>query len=78
MAFDILPRFSDRFPKLRRGHGTTHPYERIDNETGAVTRKACPCIAEGCKGPMDKKSRETHYDHAANVEDWKAERKIYS
>lgn len=76
MAFEILPRFDDRFPRLRRGHGTTHPYER--STEFAVTRKACPCVAAGCKGPMDKKSREQHFDKAANIADWKAERKIYS
>lgn len=78
MAFAILPRFEDRFPKLRRGHGTTHPYNRVDEETDITTRLANPCNAAGCKGPSDKKSREQHFDREANIADWKAERKIYS
>lgn len=57
------------FPRVRRGHGTTHPQTRFVD--GAKLRNACPCVLETC---VLNGGREKHIDPEANVKDWKAER----
>jgi hypothetical protein len=74
MVVTYLPRVEDYFPKLRRGHGTTHRFSRTTVENGQtiVLRKANPCVASSCKG--DTKSKDTHFDKGANIADWLEER----
>lgn len=70
------PDIHDFFPKVRRGHGTTHPYARVKD--GVTVRKACRCVAETCsllrRQDGEKVKGEPHEDPAANAADWKQER----
>lgn len=65
------PTRDEHFPKLRRGHGTTHPQARTDKD-GQLIRNACACVAEGCavRGNVGQE----HWNAEANVQDWMAER----
>lgn len=68
--FETLPRWDDHFPKLRRGHGSTHTQPRF-NAAGEKTRNSNPCVADGCKGSYSDGSKKTHVDQGANITDWK-------
>lgn len=85
MSVTYRPDISDYFPKTRRGHGTTHPTARFD-KAGKLVRNAAPCVNETCAlnrtqrndedGNKKSKQRgEAHSDVAANVLDWKSERR---
>jgi hypothetical protein len=71
MSLVLIPRFDDHFPKLRRGHGSTHTKPRFDSETGVKLRNSNPCVHDGCKGAFDVKCLMNHIDQAANIDDWK-------
>jgi hypothetical protein len=73
----VRPDFLDRFPRTRRGHGTTHPHPTVRHgktNSGKV-RKACPCVQSSCELNM-RKGGETHSAHDSNVDDWREEHGI--
>lgn len=75
-----MPRPLSFFPTTRRGHGSTHPKDKVDDKTGQTVRKAMPCVNPACsllrrQDDSGKTVRgEAHDDQYANVQDWKAER----
>jgi hypothetical protein len=71
------PDIHDFFPKTRRGHGSTHPQDRVrDNVT---VRSGCRCVNPACSllRRQDESGKsvkgEAHDDPKANVEEWKAD-----
>jgi hypothetical protein len=58
------PDIHDFFPKLRRGHGSTH---------GKCVNSACSTHRRQAENGATVKG-EPHLDPKANVEDWKEER----
>lgn len=71
------PDIHDFFPKLRRGHGTTHPSARMKD--GDQVREGNVCVNDACslkrrQTRSDEKVKgEMHIDPAANAGDWKEE-----
>lgn len=79
MSTDYRPNIHDFFPQLRRGHGTSHPHDRVKD--GRLTRTGNPCVNESCslrRSPAregEKRRGEAHLDPAANVKEWKEARR---
>lgn len=81
MSESYHPNMHDFFPKVRRGHGTTHPDIRT-NKKGVQVRNACPCVNAACSllrhANHDGERRgEPHLDPAMNVREWKEERRFH-
>ncbi len=72
ITFNPLPRRDSYFPRLRRGHGTTHPEARFDKD-GQEIRQMTACVEVTCQLNMPK-SKNQHHDTAANLRDWCKER----
>lgn len=68
-----LPRRDDHFPKLRRGHGTTHPTPRYRENGTVKVREMTECVDPTCSMFMPK-SKNLHIDKSANLRDWCEER----
>lgn len=72
--FDYLPRRDDFFPRTKRGHGTTHPRHRFDQD-GIKVRDGNPCVDPTCSLHAPK-SKNLHRDKTANLEQWCDEHKL--
>lgn len=69
------PDIHDFFPKTRRGHGSTHPHDRVRD--GVTMRSGCLCVNPACSllRRQDEHGKttkgEAHIDPAANAAEWK-------
>jgi hypothetical protein len=68
------PSLLDHVPKTKRGHGTTHPNDRVKD--GQLVRRACRCVEVTCTNNMrvGSKHGDAHEDQEANANEWKDER----
>jgi hypothetical protein len=75
------PSLLDHLPKTRRGHGTTHPFDRVSRKTGLMSRRRCACVQPTCErnlptGKDGKPHGEEHENKADNAKDWKIDHKV--
>lgn len=71
------PSLLDHVPRTKRGHGTTHPHDRLDKD-GRIVRRACRCVEVTCANNLQLrrtggKRGDAHEDQKANANDWKDE-----
>jgi len=67
MSLVCRPHREDYFPRLKRGHGTTHPEPRIVD--GQKVRESTACVDPTCQKNAPK-SKNMHMDTKANIQEW--------